>query len=175
MRLLIILFLAVGLVSLPAHASVCRDVRGAEAPQAHWKVAHYIYDSSLHRDWEVLVDCQHPDAPARIGLAPTSVHRAAGTGAHNVQGTGHEAASRGRANRPSAAPISIKAGAAVEVSNAPDASASIMLTGTALQTALSGQIIRVRLRPSGRFVTGIVRGPHSVELATIARLSWGKP
>lgn len=169
MRSLTILLFTVAFGFLPVHASVCSRIREAKVPQPRWRVDHFIYDAALHRDWEVLVDCRHPNAPARIELAPAKPQPTLKT-----QSAGSQAESR-EVNRRPAVSVSIQAGAAVEVSNAANARASILLSGTAMQTALSGQVIRIRLKPSGRFVTGIVRGPHSVELATAAKPSWRKP
>jgi hypothetical protein len=163
------------LVSIPAHAFVCAGARNATAGEARWEVDHYVYDSSLHRDWEVLVNCDRPDAPARIELAPAGVRGIVGAPIRNVRRVSRESAIRNGASLLPARPLSIKAGAAVEVSSAAHARASILFSGTATQSALAGQVIRVRLKPSGKFVTGIVRGPHSVELAPVAKPSWGKP
>ena len=72
-----------------------------------------------------------------------------------------------------AAPI-IKAGGTVEVSGTPGARAAIRLSGIALETAFAGQPIRVRLSAGNRLITGVVRGPHSVELAAAARPLWSE-
>lgn len=121
---------------------------------------HYVYDASLRRDWEVLIDCNHPATPAQMKLAPTTV---------GAMQSLKRAVATPEKNR---API-IRVGTDVEVSNGPSARTSIRLSGTAMQTAFPGQPIRVRLNVSGRFVTGLVRGPHSVELASAAKPLWG--
>lgn len=128
-----------------AHASACA-AREKTATQ-RWTIDHYIYDASLKHNWEVLIDCDHPAAPARMKLAPDP--------------SGHAA-------KAIALPV-IKAGTAVEVSGAPGSPATIQLSGTALETAFAGQPIRVRLSAGNRLVTGLVRSPHSVELASAAK------
>jgi Chaperone for flagella basal body P-ring formation len=160
----------VALAAVSAHATVCSAPSGqnsaAHPALPHWRVDHYIYDVSLRQDWEVLVNCDHPEAPARMKLVPHM--------------TWNTAAERVAAIQPSGIPViiaqpAIKAGAAVEVSNSPGSPASIRLSGTAMQTAYRGQPIRVRLSANGTIVPGIVCGPHSVELAAAAKPSWGKP
>lgn len=129
---------------------------------------HFIYDASLHRDWEVLVDCSRPGAPARIELTRP------GTAATIPAYAGRHQDAEKAVRSPAAYRIHVKAGDAVEVFSSADDPARIMLSGIAMQSALAGQVIRVRLRASGRFVSGIVRGAHSVELAAVKR-SWREP
>jgi Chaperone for flagella basal body P-ring formation len=160
----------VTVAAVSAYASVCsapsRQNSAAHLAPPHWRVDHYIYDVSLHQDWEVLVNCDHPEAPARMKLVPHM--------------TWNTAAKRAGSIQPSGIPViiaqpAIKAGAAVEVSNSPGSPASIRLSGTAMQSAYRGQPIRVRLRANGTIVPGIVSGPHSVELDAAARPSWRRP
>lgn len=149
--------------AVSAQASPCPSAR--KSATSRWTLDHYLYDSSLRQDWEILIDCNHPAAPARMQLALT-------------RGTARKRQSaKTTASMPTQIPaaLRIKAGTAVEVLSPADSSASIHLAGTAMQTAFAGQPIRVRLDPSGHFVNGLVRGPHSVELAAATKLSWGRP
>jgi hypothetical protein len=159
-RPLAILVLAVALAAVPAPASVCAAPPATQTATPRWTLDRYIFDASLNQDWAVLVDCNHPQAPARMKLAS------------NTAGNPHAAKRASAEHR--LAPIAIKAGTAVEVSNGADAFASIRLTGTAMETAFPGQPIRVRLSAGGRMVRGYVRGSHSVELAAEAKPSWGE-
>lgn len=149
--------LAIMFAALAAQASICSTPAPASLPR--WTIDHYVYDPSLKQDWEVLIDCNHPAAPAQIELLP---HRA--TPSLSIKPASSDKAS----------PPLIHAGAAVEVSSPPNAPAGIHLSGTAMQAGFSGQSIRVRLNSSGRFVTALVRGPHSVELAVTVKTSWGR-
>ena len=156
MRALILVF-ALPFAVLHAHASAC--AAREKAATQRWAIDHYIYDASLKQDWEVLVDCDHPTAPARMKLAPNTAGRL-------------QSAKRFPSGAVKAASI-ITAGSAVEVSAAPGSPATIQLSGTALQTVFAGQPIRVRLSAGNRLVTGLARGPHSVELAAAAAPRWG--
>ena len=159
MRRVLILIFALPLAVAYAHTAVCAAPGNVVA--RHWTVAHYVYDASLKQDWEVLIDCDHPAAPARLKLALNTSDRP-------------QSAKRFPSSPvKTAAPI-IKAGSTVEVSGAPGSSAAIQLSGTALETAFAGQPIRVRLSTGNRLVTGLVRGPHSVELAAAATPRWSE-
>lgn len=140
---------------------------GDKAAHPRWMVDHYVYDASLKRDWAVLVDSEHPSAPARMELLPDGRREPAVRADHGRQFL--------KSANPQTRAVAVKAGASVEVSSAPDAPARILLAGTAMQTAFAGQPVRVRINASGRFVRGIALGPHSVELAASAQSSWGKP
>lgn len=155
MRRLLLTFVALALAASPARGAKCMAKETSDQP--HWIPDHYRYDSALHRDWQVLVDCSHPAAPARMRLAP---------GTHAV--THHD-------DRVTAAPVVLHAGTAVEVSSAPNSPAAIRLSGTAMQTAFAGQPVRVRLTSNGRFVTAVVRGSRSVELLPTQKPRWGQP
>ncbi|MGC2162431.1 MAG: flagella basal body P-ring formation protein FlgA [Silvibacterium sp.] len=167
MRPLAILVFSTTLAVLPARASVCAAASGTNAAGPRWKLDHYLYDASLHKDWEVLIDCDHPAAPARMQLVP-NLRALPASATHTT------ARLASKSSLP-VAPIGIKLGTTVEVSNRPGAPASIQLSGTAMQSALRGQHIRVRLSANGSFVNALVRGPHSVELAAAAKPSWGQP
>ena len=160
MRRALILVVTLPLAVSHAHVSVC--AAREKAATQRWVIDHYIYDASLKQDWEVLVDCDHPAAPARLKLALNTSDRP-------------QSAKRFPSSPvKTAAPI-IKAGSTVEVSGAPGSSAAIQLSGTALETAFAGQPIRVRLSAGNRLVTGLVRGPHSVELASATKALWSRP
>ncbi|HET8637941.1 MAG TPA: flagella basal body P-ring formation protein FlgA [Acidobacteriaceae bacterium] len=177
MRRLIWILLIFALAAASAHASVCDTPSGDKTVQPRWRVDHYVYDASLKRDWEVLVDCDHPGAPARMKLAPKGAHalvQNAPRDISNVARAEQDSETAPHAN-PQPAPVVIRTGAAVEVSSAPGSPARILLSGTAMEMGRLGQHIRVRIDASGRFLQGTVRGPHSVELAAAAKPAWGKP
>lgn len=155
--LIFALIFAPALIAAHAHASVCESAKKGATPQ-RWEIDRYIYDASLKQDWEVLVDCDHPAAPGRMKLTPNT--------------SGHPQIAK-PAPSPSAPPV-IKVGGTVEVASAPGSRAAIRLSGTALETAFAGQPIRVRLSAGNRLVTGLVRGPHSVELAAASRPRWSE-
>ena len=178
MRRLIWMFLIFALAAVSAQASVCNPPSGSKTAQSRWRIDHYVYDASLKRDWEVLVDCGHPGAPARMKLAPEGVHRTLGANAARATSTAlveQETKHAQPAANSQPTPVVIRAGADVEVSSAPGSPARILLSGTAMEMGRAGQDIRVRINASGRFLRGVVRGPHSVELAAAAKPAWGKP
>ncbi|MGH9586273.1 MAG: hypothetical protein ACRD3F_04940 [Acidobacteriaceae bacterium] len=170
MRTLVLLIVIAVLPGFAAGASTCAASGGPNTSQARWKVDHYIYDASLHRDWEVLVDCEHPDAPARMELVPfrkqTDPEQSSGV----THGLTSQDMNAGRSSQ-----VSIKAGEVVEVASAANSLTSISMRGVAMQTAFFGQRIRIRLSVGGHFVYGIVRGSHSVQLAAAAMPGWRKP
>ena len=163
MRLLLCCWLMFVFAAGCAHAQACGD----QATHSRWGIDHYVYDASLKRDWAVLVDCEHPSAPARMQLLPKGRREPV------VRAT--QGGQLLRPANPQTRTVAVKAGASVEVSSAPDAPARILLSGTAIETAFAGQPVRVRINASGRFVLGIALGPHSVELAAAAQSSWSKP
>lgn len=172
MRSLAILLLVLPFAAVSARASACA---GGTASQAHalkplWVLDHYVFDAALKEDWAVLVDCNHPAAPAQMKLASNIL----GKGQVTQYVTASHSKKPALVRIPSATAAEIKSGTAVEVLNGANQPASILLSGTAMETAFFGQPIRVRLSVDGRFVTGLVRGPHSVELAA-AKLLWGEP
>jgi len=182
MRPLPILVLAIACVAVPAQASVCTEPPArpspAQAASSRWRLDHYVYDASLGKDWEVFLDCNHPETPPRMVLAP--VISTNGTTMRPVSPVkrffAHSEAAPEIQLRvaPTTAP-EIEAGAVVQVLNGPDAPTSIQLEGTAMQSAYRGQPIRVRLSANGRFVNGFVLGSHSVVLAAATKASWGQP
>jgi hypothetical protein len=157
--LLILAFTLTLAAAAPAQASACSAAAKNAGPRV--MLDHYIYDASLRREWEVLIDCRHPAAPAQMKLAP------------NTTDSASFPKRTAAAPENNSAPIVMKAGASVVVFNDPNAPTSIRLSGTAMETAFPGQPIRVRLNASGSFITGFVRGPHSVKLASAAKPQWG--
>ena len=172
MRRLVWLFLIFALAAACAHASVCDAPSGDKAAQPRWRVDHYVYDASLKRDWEVLVDCEHPGSPARMKVAPEGAQIPRAANAARVE-QGPKTAPPAANSQPQ--PVVVRAGADVEVFNDPGSPARILLSGTAMEMGRLGQEIRVRIDASGRFLQGTVRGPHFVELAAAAKPAWGKP
>lgn len=158
MRRLAIAAFAIAFAAGCARASVCSPAPEDALPR--WTLDHYVYDASLKRDWAVLIDCNHPAAPARMSLASSA------TASLQID------KSMARNDKRNVAPIIVKAGTAVEVSNSMNARTAMRLSGIATQTGFLGQSIRIRLNASGRFITGLVRGPHSVELASAAKPLW---
>lgn len=148
MRILLFILFAFALAALPARAAACASA---------WRVDHSVYDAVLHKQWAVLVNCAHPEDPARMEII--SSRDAAGVHAREVERNEKREAAI------FAGAISVKAGTAVEVRNAVNGMVSIRMAGTAMQSASIGQTIRVRLNSEGSFVYAIVRGPHVVELA----------
>lgn len=143
MKYIALLFIAL-FPTLFAQISACtKQTDGIGGTQ--WRVDHYAYDASLRRDWEVVVDCSHPASPGRMRFAEN-------VGAPVGAGRKDDA---------------IKAGTSIILSSPRDASAVILLRGTAMETAFVGQRIRVRLNLDNRFVEAIVRGSHSAELVPV--------
>jgi hypothetical protein len=148
-------FVALAITGLQARAATCTAETNSGQP--HWILDHYHYDPALHRDWQVLVDCNHPAAPEQTRPAPSA------------SGISH------RGNRVTVSTVVVHAGAVVEVSSTPNSPTAIRLSGTAMQTAFVGQPVRVRLASSGRFITALALGPHSVELVQPQKPQWGHP
>src|SRR5690348_7426429 len=151
MRRLIWMFLIFTLAAASAHASVCDAPSGDKTAQPRWRVDHYVYDASLKRDWEVLVDCDHLGAPARMKLAPEGMHRTLGANAARTAIAApveEEPKPAHHVANPQPAPVVLRAGADVEVSSAPGSPARILLSGTAMEMGRVGQDIRVRINAS---------------------------
>jgi hypothetical protein len=147
----VLLVLATQAVFAPA--SVCpvpRAELGAAMTGENWTLDHYLYDPSLRKTWAVLLDCNHPQGPARMELA-------AGNSSPEF--------------RPQ---VTIRAGSAIEIVNPSSARASIRLTGTAIETAAVGHPIRVRLSAGGNIVLCYARSAYTVELDSAAKPSWNK-
>lgn len=173
MRSLVLFVFALLLAAVTVRASACAAA-GTKSPaqttKPHWVLDHYVYDASLREDWAVLVDCNHSAAPARMKLVPNTVGSAQAT-----QRSKTLAAVRIQATIRAGVKAEIKSGTAVEVLSGANQPASILLSGTAMETAFFGQPIRVRLSASGNFVRGLVRGPHTVQLIAAAKPLWREP
>ena len=174
MRRFALLVLMFTLPSCAARGAACISSEHPKTAGVRWQVDHSVYDASLHSDWEVLVNCDHPDAPARMELVPVGKESEHGESGHVAQDADSKITNWNNASRRIVAPVSVRAGEVVEVSNAARASVSISMRGIAMQTAFPGQKIRVRLTASGRFIYGVVRGPHLIELVAPGEPSWGK-
>ena len=159
------LLASVWALSLGAFGSACKQVTKASSslPFAgdSLVVDHYVFDAALKRSWAVMIDCRHPNWPAQAVEVPSREAEAASMSAHAIQA---------RSSRLDAAVIA--SGSRVELWQ--DGDASIRLTGVALESGKVGQSIRVRAGLGFKFLRGIVRGPHSVELAAI-QTGWRQP
>lgn len=168
--LIVFLMLAPGFVC----AASCIGPKDAKTAEKPWHVDHFVFDASLHRDWKVMVDCGHPGVPARMELLPF----AAPEQGEGKSSSGMPVADAGDASpqndRESVAAAMIKSGDTVDVTSGVRGAVRVSIRGIAMQTAFPGQKIRVRLSANGRFVFGVVRGPHRVELSESAK-PWGKP
>lgn len=169
-------------LAMPHARAACATPAGSGAIRSsvvtRWRLDHYAYDASLHRNWAVLIDCEHPASPARMELVPGRVHEP------DTQRTAPE---RGGKSAPAGEPAEtqlairfavqpeIRVGEAVQVLNRAGAPASFLLAGRAEESAVIGRPIRVRLNATGAQVRAIVRGPHSVELAAAVKPVWRKP
>lgn len=174
MRLTAALIIVSIVCSIAARAATCASLTGANKRQMRWKVDRYIYDASLRRDWKVLVNCDHPEVPARIELVPLGEQKQSiKKEVSKAQGVGSESANPDRAQGV-APPNCVKAGEDVEVSNGSRAPVRISMRGVAMQTAFPGQKIRIRLSANGKFVSAIVSGSHSVQLVNGSPISWRK-
>ena len=148
-RLLIATF---SMFALLAARLACSSVCEGSVQAGDFKVDHYIADPLLHRRWAVLVDCSHPERPwtselvAWQGKLPISLPKLAPI-----------------ANAVKTPPL-IPAGAKVRLWRVDD-SASIELSGTALEAGSTGQMIHVRIGRRGTVLEGKVRDAGSVELS----------
>jgi hypothetical protein len=130
-----------------ARGAVCRSGAGSEV----WR---YLDDAALHRRWAVIIDCAHPDYPASITSAPEI------TKANPVQ---IQIQTQMRKTELDAEPPVVTAGMRV-ILWSEEVRAEMRLTGTALASARTGETVRVRIGLEGSVLTGVVRGPGSVEL-----------
>ncbi|MBT9330312.1 flagella basal body P-ring formation protein FlgA [Paracidobacterium acidisoli] len=134
-----------------AHAAPCRS--GSTT-----RIYRYWEDAGLHRRWAMMIDCAHPDHPALF--MPSQETPAAG-----------DAQSMEAARITPSSP-QVTNGMRVTLWQR-ESAADMRLTGTALEAGHSGQKIRVRTGLSGTVLTGVVRGPASVELLPAAT-GWRK-
>lgn len=147
-----------------AHADASTASQAAKnSAKPDWVLDHYVRSASQEREWAVMVDCNHPGAPEQIRLVP---------GWHGTRAAKLPAQSVS-ALRP-AQPTVIRAGTPVVVVNVPGAAVTMNLTGVAVNSAQVGQMIRVRLDAFHSLVSGIVRGPETVELVAAVQTQWGQ-
>jgi Chaperone for flagella basal body P-ring formation len=138
---------------LPAWA-----LRAAVCPSAGSgaRANHLIVDAALHREWEAVVDCAHPERPWIWKAIPWQAS--------------------GSANSPTAVTASpsspkvivIRAGSRIRLWGNAE-SGSIQLTGTAIDSGAIGEQIHIRAGAHGGVLAGIVRGSGSAELAPIGQ------
>lgn len=142
-----------------------------------WRIDHYLDDVALHRRWAVLVDCDHPDAPARVVPAGRATGgaacqaRPAATVRGGSQSRSANAGVGGSTTRRWSTP-EIKAGAEVEVESPAGASARFLLSGKAIEPGYAGHAIRVRLNATRSIVRAGVRGPHLAVLIASHEPAW---
>lgn len=141
-------------MQLMLHAAVCGFQ--SEAGQDRvilspgYDTRGYFTDSILNQRWIVAVDCRHPERPASLILDPGNADRVAA-----------------KVSLPE-----VISGMHVRLWSAGN-EAAIQFIGVALATARMGETVRVRTGLRDVVLTGVVRGPGSVELVTPGR--WGQP
>jgi Chaperone for flagella basal body P-ring formation len=106
-----------------------------------------IFDAALHRQWLIERDRAHPERPARLVEVPRN------RGADAFP----EACVHGEA------PPAVRAGMKVTLRRHAKQS-EVRLSGTALEAARVGEVVRVRAGLHGAVLRGVVRGPGLVEL-----------
>jgi hypothetical protein len=185
------LLLAPGLAR-GAEGGVC--AAGREAGATSLAVHHYLYDPALKQLWAVVIDCRHPQWPAALEPIETTMETPMETLMKTTMGTPMETTmgrtvatpAEGVFRTPGAAAVTaisgkgspgLIAGEAVRLwkqATASPGSASIELSGVAVESAPLGGKVRVRAGDPGVVLRGLVRGPHSVELLE-GRPSWQQP
>jgi hypothetical protein len=134
--LILRIVLLAGLAAAPAHA-VCRP---AEQTLRDW---------GLHRAWEVVADCAHPERPERLeeirwpGELPAGIPR-------QKQSADFQ-------------PVEVQPGMPVRVLRR-TAAVTVELHGTALARGRRGELVAVRAGFGSAVIHGVVRGPALVEL-----------
>ncbi len=175
---------------------------GREAGAKSLAVHHYLYDPALKQLWAVVIDCRHPQWPAALEPIETTMEAPMKTTMEapmkttmetpmettigTTMGTTVETPAEGVFRTPAAAAVTaiggkgspgLIAGEAVRLwkqATASPGSASIELSGVAVESAPLGGKVRVRAGDPGVVLRGLVRGPHSVELLE-GRPSWHQP
>ncbi len=113
-----------------------------------------VRDWSLHREWLVTCNAEHPERPASLVEVPwTTPTRDSLVGAR-----------RGAAGENTSAP-EVRRGMRVTLWRHEE-TADVHLSGIALGTACRGQKVKVRAGLGVVLLEGIVRGPELVELTT---------
>lgn len=116
-----------------------------------------IRDWGLHREWRVESDPAHPERPARLVEIPWSTP---GGGKRTDRDRSLKGAIQ---QRPAVVRATVRAGTRVTLWRH-DQESMVQMAGTALETGSVGKKIRVRAGLGNATLTGIVRGPASVEL-----------
>ena len=144
--------------SVSAGASLRANVK--TAPKQ--RLVSVTQDTLLRSRWALLVDCQHPEWPARMMLLPKEVDSS------EVAGT-VVTVRRARIQRVAAAPM-VQAGETVRLWGR-DAVASLETTAVAEESGDVGKRIRVRLLRRGidseeapKQLAGVIDGAGSVEM-----------
>lgn len=119
-------------------------------------VVRTYYDAAIGQQWEVRIDCRHPERPASIVPASGPVPAAERTAMREDVNT---------------VPV-VKEGSAVQIWR--DGNVRIRLSGVAMEPAQLNHPVRVRMPAQGVILWGLVRGPGSVELIGNIQ-SWSTP
>jgi len=138
------------------HAVACgiqsEAVEGWPILASGYGVHSYFTDSSLHQRWVVVVDCRHPEHPASLIAIPARVNRDVDNSA------------------PVAGP-EVLSGMQVRLWSSGNG-AEMQFTGVAMEAAYVGKMVRVRTGFRGTVLSGVVRGPGSVELIKSRDWKW---
>lgn len=156
----------------------------AKIAGGEFKFEHYVTDRALGRSWAVLADRAHPerpwievplDTPGTVVRPEESAKAFPSSPQSGIAGKMTLAAAQfHNAPAPVAAPRIVLPGTRVTVWQA-TGDARIELSGTATDSAALGGVVHVRTAPGRALLTGIVRGPGSVELTGLARQQWSQP
>lgn len=105
-----------------------------------------VRDPGLHREWQLVTDCAHPERPARLQEIAweAAAQKAAGTATKSFV-------------------PEVQAGMRVEVVQQ-DGAARVHLVGRALNAGRVGDPVVVRWGTEGAALSCVVRGPARVEL-----------
>lgn len=132
---------------------------GGENPG--YRVHHYVRDPALHAAWAVLVDCLHPESPAKVvTIAAEKIPYG--------QIAGLRVSPSNPAQFVAAQPFEVKAGSTVRVWMA-NGSTQMSLEAVALGGGAHGASVPIRLMAmsgSRAVLHGTVRGPGVVELGS---------
>jgi hypothetical protein len=110
-----------------------------------------VTDAATGQGWQRILDCEHPEQPARlIPVSKSELHTLPAAAAH-------------------AAREEVRAGSTVNLWSG--AGAVMHVKSVALENALVGQPVHVRGVMGSATLRGIVRGPGSVELTPAG---WGE-
>ena len=146
---------------LPAARAIAFGPDAAGCGAEHKVVVAVRRDSVSGSTWALMVDCEHPERPARMVLmADKSAAVGEVKGAVGVRSVRVE----------TVAPMVVRAGETVRLWSQ-DGVSRLETTGVAQESGAAGRRIRVRLLrqemqsdEAERFLTGVVDGPGSVEM-----------